>query len=169
MIEGEFGKSPSKMRIVTLLLKHGLAVKADSERGRPEAYLGELRVPYSSIARAAATDWRTVKETLERIRENAVLREFFEKLENAGLFLRQVTSFLGQRCIVVETFHDEPGILAYVSGLLAERKINILQVIAEHPLLTANPKLYVIIEGEIPGDVLPMMLRHRAIKSVTIY
>ncbi|RLE69693.1 MAG: hypothetical protein DRJ43_03610 [Thermoprotei archaeon] len=70
---------------------------------------------------------------------------------------------------MIEVTRDKPGILAYVSTLLAERGINILQVVAEHPLLVENPKLYVIIEGEVPGDAIPLLLKHEVIKSVTVY
>ena len=66
-----------------------------------------------------------MKETLGRIWKNEYLREFFENLENAGPFLRRAARTLGYRCIVVETVEDRPGILAFVSGLLAERGINI--------------------------------------------
>ncbi|RLF02599.1 MAG: hypothetical protein DRK00_09805, partial [Thermoprotei archaeon] len=132
-------------------------------------FLGEIPVPYKSLAVACGVDWRTVKETLERISRNSFLREFFRRLENAGPFLRGVTRLLGYRCIVVETVRDQPGILAYVSGLLAEKGINILQVVAEHPLLVENPRLYVIIEGELPDGVIPRLLRHEVIKSVTVY
>ncbi|RLE87679.1 MAG: hypothetical protein DRJ96_01730 [Thermoprotei archaeon] len=170
-ISREFGRSESKRRVVVMLIRHGLSVKEAERGGRwgPRVFLGEIPVPYKSLAAACGVDWRTVRETLERIIRNPFLREFFGRLENAGPFLRGVTRLLGYRCIVVETVRDQPGILAYVSGLLAERGINILQVVAEHPLLVENPKLYVIIEGELPEGVIPRLLKHEAIKSVTVY
>ena len=156
---------------MTTLIRHGLSVREAERRGRrgPRAFLGDILVPYRSIARACEVDWRTVKETLERIRRNKFLREFFENMESAGPFLRGVTRLLGYRCIVIEVTRDKPGILAYVSTLLAERGINILQVVAEHLLLVENPKLYVIIEDEVPGDAIPLLLKHEVIKSVTVY
>ncbi|MEM0377060.1 MAG: hypothetical protein QXI90_04745, partial [Thermofilum sp.] len=69
----------------------------------------------------------------------------------------------------IETVRDQPGILAYVSSLLAEKNINILQVIAEHPLIVDNPRLFVIIQDEVPSDFVPRVLQHPAIRSVTVY
>lgn len=147
----------------------GLSVRIAPSWRAPRIYLGDMPVPYRSVARACSVDWRTVRETARKIVENPRLKEFFEKLENAGPFFRGVTKLLGYRCIVVETYQDQPGILAYVSGLLAERSINILQVIAEHPLIVDNPRLYIIIQNEVPSDFVPRVLQHPAIKSVTVY
>jgi len=164
-----FRNSEAQARVALFLLKHGLSVKVRGEREAPRIYLGDVYVPYRSVAKACGVDWRTVRETVMRIAKHPKLREFFERLENAGPFFRGVTKLLGYRCIVVETVRDQPGILAYVAGLLAERGINILQVIAEHPLIVDNPKLYIIIQDEVPGDFVPLALRHPAIKSVTVY
>ena len=164
-----FENSEAQARVALTLLKHGLSVRVVGERGSPRIYLGDILIPYRSVAHVCGVDWRTVREAAKRIASNPRLREFFEKLENAGPFFRGVTKILGYRCIVVETVRDQPGILAYVSGLLAERGINILQVVAEHPLIVDNPKLYVIIQGEVPSDFVPRVLQHPAIASVTIY
>ncbi len=170
-VEREFGRSESKKRVVVTLLMHGLSIKEKERGGRRVSgiFLGDIPVPYKSVSQVCGVDWRTVKEAVDAIRRNTFLREFFAKVENAGPFLRGVTKLLGYRCIVVETVRDQPGILAYISGLLAEKNINILQVVAEHPLLVRSPKLYVIIEGEVPGDFVPKALHHQAIRSVTVY
>ncbi|MCS7104899.1 MAG: hypothetical protein NZ954_04965 [Thermofilaceae archaeon] len=168
-INERFGVGGAKARVLVELLRHGLSVKRVPGWSAPRVFLGDIAIPYKSVAQACGVDWRTVRETLREVMEEPFLREFFEKLENAGPFLRGVTKLLGYRCIVVETIHDQPGILAYVSGILAEKGINILQVIAEHPLLVDNPKLYIIIQGEVPGDFVPRVLQHSAIKSVTVY
>lgn len=168
-IERRFGKSKAKVRVALELLRHGLSVREAPGWEAPRIFLGDIEVPYKSVAEACGVDWRTVKETLIDISRDPFLREFYAKLENAGPFLRGVTKLLRYRCIVVETVRDQPGILAYVAGLLAEKNINILQVVAEHPLLVENPKLYVIIEGEVPGDFVPRALQHPAIRSVTVY
>jgi len=167
-IERHFAHSEGQARVAMFLLRWGLSVKAAGAQA-PRIYLGELQVPYRSVARACRVDWRTVREAARRIAEHPQLGEFFARLENAGPFFRGVTKLLGYRCIVVETAKDQPGILAYIAGLLAEKGINILQVVAEHPLIVDNPKLYVIIESEVPGDFVPRALQHPAIKSVTVY
>jgi len=168
-IEERFGSSKAKAKVAVELLRHGLSVREAPAWGAPRIFLGDIEVPYRSVAKACGVDWRTVKETLIDISRDPFLRELYARLENAGPFLRSVVKLLHYRCIVVETVKDQPGILAYVSGLLAEKNINILQVVAEHPLLVENPKLYVIIEDEVPSDFVPRVLQHPAIKSVTVY
>jgi predicted regulator of amino acid metabolism with ACT domain len=168
-IEKRFRGSRAKARVAVELLRHGLSVKEAPGWGAPRVFLGSIEVPYKSVAEACGVDWRTVKETLLDISRDPFLRELYGRLENAGPFLRGVTKLLRYRCVVVETVKDQPGILAFVASILAEKNINILQVVAEHPLLVENPRLYIIIEGEVPGDFVPRALQHPAIKSVTVY
>ena len=170
-VRNVFGHSEAKIKVIETLIRYGLTVKIAETKGgfSPVAYLDSIPIPYNSLAVSCGVDWRTVKETLERIMRDRFLKEFFANMENAGPFLRGVVKLMGYRCIVIETVRDQPGILAFVSSILAEKGINILQVIAEHPLLVETPKLYVIIQDEIPGDVVPRLLQNNVIKSITVY
>jgi predicted regulator of amino acid metabolism with ACT domain len=49
---------------------------------------------------------------------------------------------------------EEAGIAATVTGLIADRDISIRQVISEDPEFTDEPVLYVITDGDVPGDLL---------------
>jgi hypothetical protein len=49
---------------------------------------------------------------------------------------------------------DESGIVATVTDRIAEADISIRQVISEDPEFTDEPKLYIITDESIPGDVL---------------
>ncbi|RLE92561.1 MAG: regulator, partial [Thermoprotei archaeon] len=44
----------------------------------------------------------------------------------------------------------------------------IVQVVAEDPNLIPNAKLYIIVEGDIPGNVIQKMLENPIIKRVTV-
>jgi predicted regulator of amino acid metabolism with ACT domain len=50
-----------------------------------------------------------------------------------------------------ETRH---GIVAEVTKLLAEREISIRQIISEDPEFATDPKLYVVTDERLPGDLL---------------
>jgi len=52
------------------------------------------------------------------------------------------------------TAAGESGIVAEVTGILADRGISIRQVLSEDPEFTDDPKLYVITDAELPGDLL---------------
>ncbi|MFB6087965.1 MAG: amino acid-binding protein, partial [Haloarculaceae archaeon] len=54
----------------------------------------------------------------------------------------------------VPTDADQPGIVAAVTSMIADRDISIRQTISEDPEFTDQPKLYVITDGEIPGDLI---------------
>lgn len=162
-VRASVGGSEKKLRVVTLLLKYGFGVRADG------VYVGEkVKASLKSIAEEARVDRRTVLETLRAIRSDPVLREFFEKLRPAGPSLVSVARDLGYRCLVIEVYEDRPGILAWVASALAEKGINILQVIAEDPNIYPEPKLYVVVSQDIPEGVVSRILQNPVIKRVTI-
>lgn len=152
-----------KLEVLRVLLKYGLSVREDV------IVLGErIRIPYKSVATEAGVDRRTVIETVKAIRESDFLKEFFAKLKPAGPSLVEVSKLLGYRCLIVETHEDRPGILAWVANALAEKNINILQVVAEDPNIYEEPKLYVVVSANVPSEVIDRILEHPAIKRVSI-
>ncbi len=72
----------------------------------------------------------------------------------AGPFLKDVAKEMGYSVIVIVPTKDQPGIIAGVSSILAEHGINIVQIIAEAPQLIKVQKMYVIVEGKVPGNVI---------------
>jgi len=162
-VRSVLGSKEKRLRVVKLLLRYGLSARGDG------VYVGEkVKVSLKSIAEEAGVDRRTVLETLRAVSSDPVLREFFEKLRPAGPSLVSVARVLGYRCLVVEIHEDRPGILAWVSSALAEREINILQVIAEDPNIYEEPKMYVVVSQDIPEGVISKILQHPAIKRVSI-
>lgn len=156
-------KSEKRMNVVRLLLKYGISVREDG------LYIGDkVKVTVSSVAEEAQVDRRIVLETLKRILSDSYLREFFYNLRPAGPSLVSVARVLGYRCLVVEIHEDRPGILAWVASALAEKGINILQVVAEDPNIYREPKLYVVVSKPVPGEVIEKILQHPAVKRVTL-
>lgn len=154
---------PKKLAVLKVLLKYGLSVR----EGR--VYLGEkIRIPLKSIAEEASVDRRTVLETVRAITKDEFLREFFARLSPAGPSFTGVSRLLNYRCLVVETVEDRPGILAWVASALAEKGINILQVVAEDPTIYEEPKLYVVVSSNVPGEVIEKILENPLIKRVSI-
>ncbi len=163
-VENIFHDQEKKRRVVEILLRYGLSVRDGI------IYLGErVKVPYKSVAEEAGVDRRTVVEATREISRDEFLSEFFRRLRPAGPSMAEVARLLGYRCLTVEVYRDEPGILALVAGKLAERGINILQVVAEDPGLYKNrQKLYVVVSSPVPGDVIDEILRHPAVKRVSL-
>jgi len=158
-----FGEQEKKKRVVRVLLRYGLSVR------KGDIYVGErIRVPYKSVAEEAGVDRRTVVEAIREIERDEFLGKFFSLLKPAGPSLTEVAKLLGYRCITVEVYRDEPGILAHVAGLLSEMGVNIIQVVAEDPGLYENQKLYVVVSSPVPGEVIDKILSHPAVKRVSI-
>jgi len=55
---------------------------------------------------------------------------------------------------VAPTDAEREGIVAEVTGRIADRGISIRQTISEDPEFTDEPRLYVVTGGELPGDLL---------------
>ncbi len=158
-----FQNSERKLRVARLLLEYGLSI---DENGNIK--LGNIKIPYSSIAQAVGVDRRTVTEAIKKIMNDPELFDIYREMLPAGPSLKKVAKTLNLRVLTIEVYHDQPGVIAHVSGILSKNNINILQVIAEYPELFDNPKLYLVIEGNIKGDLIEEIMSHGAIKSVKI-
>lgn len=150
------------LKVIKTIIAHGFRIGRDRQ-----VYCGDVRIPITSLAEACGVDRRTVRKAIEVVASDPKLRSFFENLEPAGPFLRKVSEMLGYSCLIVETFRDQPGIIASVSSVLAKRGINIVQIVAEDPSLYEEPKLYIIAQGEIPQDVMSEILSNPLIKSLS--
>ncbi len=162
-VDQVFRDQEKKKRVVEVLLRYGLAVR------NGVVFLGErMKIPYKSVAEEAGVDRRTVVETAKEISRDEFLSRFFATLRPAGPSLAESCGMLGYRCLVVEVYRDEPGILAWVAEKLARRGVNIVQVIAEIPGLYRNQKLYVVVSAPVPGEVIEEILGHPAVKRVSV-
>ncbi|MEM2961032.1 MAG: amino acid-binding protein, partial [Candidatus Bathyarchaeia archaeon] len=62
-----------------------------------------------------------------------------------------------------------PGILAAAACLIAQKNISIRQAIVDDPELTPEPKLTLITETKIPGELIPEFLKIRGVSKVSVY
>jgi predicted regulator of amino acid metabolism with ACT domain len=61
------------------------------------------------------------------------------------------------------------GILAGAAQAIARRGISIRQAVADDPDLHPEPKLTIITEKPIPGDIIPELLRIEGVNKVVVY
>ncbi len=151
-----------QLEVVKLLIRYGLSVREGV------VYLDTVKIPYSSIASALSIDRRVVVEAIKTLEGDSVLREFFTELRPAGPFLIGVSRLLGYTTLIVVPYRDQPGILSSISSILADAGLNIVQVIAEEPHLTDEQKLYIIVEGEVPGDIINRISRLDIVKNLIL-
>ncbi len=145
----KFADSPSQQAVIRLILERGFSVNDD---GRVVS--GGIEIPNTGIAREVDVDRRVVDATTDAILADDELRRIFQNI-SAIPSLMDLAPVLDLTALAI-TVRDaeESGIVATVTGAIADRDISIRQTISEDPEFTDDPKLYVITDGEIPGDLL---------------
>jgi predicted regulator of amino acid metabolism with ACT domain len=71
--------------------------------------------------------------------------------------------------LTVEVYDTEqPGIVAEVTDLIAERGISMRQTVSEDPEFAADPKLYIIVDGDVPGELINEIRRLTSVRKIEI-
>ncbi len=145
----KFADSPSQQRVIRLLLERGFSV---NDEGRVVS--GGIEIPDTGIAREAGVDRRVVDATTSAILDDDELRPIFQNI-SAIPSLMDLAPVLDLTVLTVAVRDaEEAGIVATVTELIADREISIRQVISDDPEFSDEPRLYVITDGQLPGDLL---------------
>jgi predicted regulator of amino acid metabolism with ACT domain len=145
----KFEGSPSQQAVIRLLLERGFSV---SDEGRVVS--GSIEVPNTQIAREIDVDRRVVDSTTDAILADEELRRIFQNISSIPS-LMDLAPVLDLNVLTVEvTDADESGIVATVTTMLADEGISIRQTISEDPEFTDDPRLYLITDEDVPGDLL---------------
>lgn len=145
----KFEDSPSQQAVIRLLLERGFSV---NDEGRVVS--GGIEIPNTGIAREIDVDRRVVDATTDAILADDELRRIFQNI-SAIPSLRDLAPVLNLTVLTVEVSDaDEPGIVATVTGLLAESGISIRQTISEDPEFTDEPVLYIITDERLSGALI---------------
>jgi predicted regulator of amino acid metabolism with ACT domain len=95
-----------------------------------------------------------VDSTTDAILEDPELRRIFQNI-SAIPSLMDLAPVLDLAVLTVWVDDEtQPGIVAEVTGLIADREISIRQIISEDPEFATDPKLYVVTDGRLSGDLL---------------
>ncbi len=159
-----FEGHPERIQVVRIFIENGLSIR------NGKIYVNEIDIPPVRIARVAKVDRRTVKETVRAIEANRELRLIFGELRSAGHSLKEVARHL--KLGVVEVTPKDartPGILARAAMVLAEQGFSIRQAIVDDPELSPEPKLTLIADRKIPGQMIPEFLKIKDVAKVSVY
>lgn len=154
---------PERSKVIRILLENGLAVRGS------RIYINRIEIPTLKVARVAGVDRRTVGETLRAIESNPELKSLFSRLQSAGLSLKGIAPSLGLG--VVEIIVDNPGapgIIADASQIMREAGISIRQALVDDPELVPEPKLVLIVDRSIPGDLIEKLRRVSGVAKVSL-
>ncbi|MFD1513984.1 amino acid-binding protein [Halomarina rubra] len=145
----KFANSPSQQAVIRLLLERGFSV---NDEGRVVS--GGIEIPNTGIAREIDVDRRVVDATTDAILEDPELRRIFQNI-SAIPSLRDLAPVLDLTVLTVYVDDAEAsGIVATVTGTLADAGISIRQTVSEDPEFTDEPRLSVITDAELPGDLI---------------
>jgi len=133
-------------------------------------YLNEIEIPPVRVARAAGVDRRTVIETLKAVGSDRELRLIFEDIRSAGHSLKEIAKHLNLGVVEITPVDARtPGILAGSAMILAKNGLSIRQAIVDDPELSPEPKLTLIVEKKIPGELIPELLNVKGVAKVSVY
>ena len=155
---------PERLKVARLLIENGLSVK------KGKVFLNDIEIPNIRIARVAKIDRRTVNETVHSVMANPELRIIFEKLRSAGHSLKEVARQLDLGVVEITPVDArKSGILANSAMLLAKYNLSIRQAIVDDPELSPDPKLTLIADRSIPGELISDLLKIDGVAKVSVY
>lgn len=155
---------PERLMVARVLVENGLSVR------NGKIYLNQIEISPIRVARVAGVDRRTVKETLNAIRSDRELRLIFEGIRSAGHSLKEIARHLNLGVVeIIPVDAKMPGILANSAMILARNGLSIRQAIVDDPELSPEPKLSLIVEKKIPGELIPKLLNVKGIAKVSVY
>ncbi len=145
----KFSDSPSQQRVIRLLLERGFSVNDD---GRVVS--GGIEIPNTGIAREIDVDRRVVDATTDAILADDQLRPIFQNISAVPSLMDLAPVLDLTVCTVTVRAAEESGIVAGVTGLLADHEISIRQVMTEDPEFTDEPKLYLVTADPLSGELI---------------
>ncbi len=164
IIQEKFKNHPAQEKVVRMLLERGFQV---NEQGRVVS--GTIEIPHTQIANEIAVDRRVVDSTCETIITDETLMQIFRNVRTIP-FLREVAPLLGLGVIVIAPDNAaRKGLLGAVATAVAEHGIIIRQAVSDDPYLTEEPKLTIITEGKVSGELVNTLTGIKGVKSVTVY
>ena len=164
MIKGHFEDYPERLKVARVLVENGLSAKDG------KICLNQIEIPPVRIARVAGVDRRTVNETLSAIEEDPELKLLFEEIRPAGHSLKEIAKHLNLGVVEHSVSNAKAvGILSQASTLLTNAGLSIRQAIVDDPELSPEPKLTLIVERKIPGELIPEMLKIIGVAKISVY
>lgn len=151
------------MEVVKKMIEFGISV---TKGGKLK--IGNLNVQDTSLAESAGVDRRVVRSTVEQILSDTELGRIFERIKPVGTSLVETAPLLGYHVLLISGDAFQAGIISEVSSVLAENGLIIRQALADDPDMITEPKLTLVISGEMTGHVLSKLQALPSVKGLTL-
>jgi uncharacterized protein len=163
-IKKHFQGQPERLKVARVLVENGLSIQ------NGKICLNQIEIPPVRIARVAEVDRRTVNETLNAVSANIELRIIFDEIRPAGASLREIAKHLNLGVVEITVVDPKAhGILASSATILTKGGLGIRQAIVDDPELSPEPKLTLIVDKKIPGELIPELLKIEGVAKVSVY
>lgn len=159
----KFEGSPSQQEVIRLLLERGFSVNDD---GRVVS--GGIEIPNTGIAREIGIDRRVVDSTTDAILADEELRRIFQNISQVPSLMDLAPVLELTVLTVAVTEADQHGIVAEITRLLADREVSIRQIISDDPEFTDEPRLYVVTDGHLPGELINTIADLEFVRSIEL-
>jgi predicted regulator of amino acid metabolism with ACT domain len=148
-IMAKFAGSPGQQAVIRLLLERGFSV---SEAGRVVS--GGIEIPNTQIAGEVGVDRRVVDSTTDAVLADDELRPIFRNI-SAIPSLMSLAPVLDLTVLTVEVANaGRTGIVAAITSTIADHGVSIRQTVSDDPEFTDEPRLYVVTDADLPGDLI---------------
>ncbi|MCJ7444014.1 MAG: amino acid-binding protein [Methanotrichaceae archaeon] len=163
-ILAKFKRYPAQEKVIRLIFQRGFQV---NEQARVVS--GDIEIPHAQIAKELDVDRRVVDTTAEAIRKDEQLWKIFKNVRSMT-FLGEVAPVLGLGVIEITPINAaKTGLLGDVASAVAKYDLSIRQAVSDDPYFVENPKLIIITEGKVPGDLVSRLMELDGVKRVTVY
>ena len=163
-IERHFNDLPAQTRVAKLLFERGFQVRQD---GRVVS--GKIEIAHSQIAKEVGVERRAVDNTVQTILSKPELTRIYKNLKQVCSLQEVAREFNLGVIIFVPQDAQQTGIIANVTKKISEKGLSIRQALAEDPSTSPHPKLTLVIEGQIPPDLIGEIRKLPGTRSITIY
>ena len=152
------------MKVAKLIFERGFQVREDGK-----IVSGNIEIPHTQIAKEAEVERRAVDSTVRTILSKPELKRIYRNLRHVYLLQEVAREFNLSVIVFTPENAKKAGIISNVTRIISENGLSIKQAFAEDPDLSPEPRLIIIIEGEIPPNVIKELKNLPGTKSVTVY
>ena len=163
-IKGFFKDFPAQQRVAQLLFERGFQVREDGK-----VVSGGIEIPHTQIAKEVDVERRAVDSTVQTILSKDELKRIYMNLRQVCSLQEVAREFNLSVIVFIPENARQTGIIADVTKIVSESGLGIRQALAEDPSLSTHPKLTLVLEGDIPSELIGEIRRLPGTRSITIY
>jgi len=162
ILEAYFKNYPARKKVAEFLFENGMSVR------NGKIYLKGVEVPISELARVIGVNRKIIYHTIEYIEKTTPLKLIFERL-NPFPSLVELAPLMGWEVLEIEVEKEQyEKLLSSMMGVFSEKKIRIMEVFGRN--LREDPsKLFVVIDGTLPVEVLSALKNLEGFKKLIIH